>query len=378
MSKLAGRCAASHNKPRGPGKFATGHQVRTAGALIVPRSFFFRGVRVALAACGCLLSTALAAAPSAGDFTPTAQARIVPPGAKVETLWNEGDFTEGPAPAADGAILFSDIGNRILRFDPKTGKTTEFRNPSGKSNGLKFNPQGELVACEGAAPGGNRRISVTDTNGKVRTLADKFDGKRFNSPNDLAITAAGDIYFTDPRYVGNEPRELDFEGVFLVKPDGSVRVATRDVQKPNGIIVTPDGKTVYVADNNGAPMGNRQLVAFNVQPDGTLADKRVLHTFGPQQRGIDGMTLDVEGNIYATAGNGPLAGIYVFGPQGEQLARIITPGEPSNCVFGVDDEARTLYITGAGPPVTGGAKRPYALYRVPLAIAGYHVFPRGE
>lgn len=329
--------------------------------------------RLVSAALLCVGLPALAA--HAAEFQATAQASIVPADAQVEMLWNEGEFTEGPAPAADGAILFSDIGNRIYRFDPKTKKTSVFRDPSGKSNGLKFNPRGELVACEGAAPGGNRRISVTDAQGKVRTLADRFDGKRFNSPNDLAITAGGDIYFTDPRYVGDEPRELDFEAVFLVKPDGTVKVATRDVQKPNGIIATPDGKTVYVADNNGAPGGNRQLVAFQVQGDGTLANKRVLHDFGPSGRGIDGMTLDVQGNIYATAGSGPLSGIYVFGPQGQQLALITTPGEPSNCVFGVGDEANTLYITGAGPRTTGAGKRPYALYRVPLKIPGYHVFP---
>ena len=126
-------------------------------------------------------------------------------------------------------------------------------------------------------------------------------------------------------------------------------MATRDIEKPNGIIVTPDDKTVYVADNNSKPDGKHQLVAFDVQSDGTLANKRLLHDFGSHRRGIDGMTLDIKGNIYATAGCGPAAGIYVFGPQGEQLAVILTPGEPSNCVFGVGDEASMLYITGAGP-----------------------------
>jgi sugar lactone lactonase YvrE len=311
------------------------------------------------------------------QFQPTAQEKIVPAGAKVELLWNEGEFTEGPVPTADGAILFSDIGNRIMRYDPRSGKTNVYRDPSGKSNGLKFDPRGYLVACEGAAPGGNRRISIGDDKGTVKTLADRFEGKRFNSPNDLVISTTGNVYFTDPRYVGDEPRELDFEAVFLVSPRGEVRVATRDLQKPNGIIITPDDQHVYVADNSNLSDGNHQLLAFAVQSDGTLADKRVLHDFGPNRRGIDGMTLDVEGNIYATAGNGPQAGIYVFGPQGQQRAFIATPGSPSNCVFGVGDEASTLYITGAGPePASAGAKRPYALYRVRLAIAGYHVFPR--
>ncbi len=340
----------------------------------------FRAMSGAFAALviGLFASLAWAADPSEpGTFRPTAQDKIVPPGARVELLWNEGEFTEGPAPAADGAILFSDIGNRIMRFDPRSGKTTVFRDPSGKSNGLKFDPRGNLIACEGAAPGGNRRISLTDRQGNVRALIERFEGKRFNSPNDLAITTTGDIYFTDPRYVGDEPRELDFESVFLVHPDGSVRVATRDVQKPNGIIITPDGKTVYLADNSNQPQGAHQLLAFSVQSDGTLAEKRVLHDFGPQRRGIDGMTLDVQGDIYATAGGGAEAGIFVFGPRGEHLAWIATPGEPSNCVFGIGKEAATLYITGAGPqPKTAGTKRPYALYRVGLTIAGFHVYPR--
>lgn len=323
-----------------------------------------------------LLSAAVCqTAEASGGFQSTAQARIVPTGAKVELLWNEGEFTEGPVAAADGTILFSDIGDKIYRFDPTTQATTVFRDPSGKSNGLKFNPRGELVACEGAAVGGKRRISVSDAQGNVRTLAERYEGKRFNSPNDLAITTSGDVYFTDPRYVGDEPRELDFEAVFLVKPDGTVRLATRDVQKPNGIIVTPDGKTVYVADNNGTPNGNRQLVAFRVQGDGSLAEKRVLYDFGPHRRGIDGMTLDVQGNIYATAGSGADAGIFVFGPLGETLAHIATPGEPSNCTFGIGPQVSTLYITGAGPRSAGSGKRPYALYRVWLNVAGYHVFP---
>ncbi|MBW8885133.1 MAG: SMP-30/gluconolactonase/LRE family protein, partial [Planctomycetia bacterium] len=145
-----------------------------------------------------------------------------------------GDFTEGPALAPDGSILFSDIGDSIYRYDPKTGKTELFRRPSGRANGLIFNSRGDLIACEGANTGGNRRISITTgindaKDGTVKTLADRYEGKRFNSPNDLAIDAAGNVYFTDPRYVGGEPRELDFEAVFLVAPGGAVKIATRDV-----------------------------------------------------------------------------------------------------------------------------------------------------
>jgi sugar lactone lactonase YvrE len=308
---------------------------------------------------------------SAGPFQPTAQDRIVPAGAKLEMVWGEGEFTEGPALAPDGSILFSDIGESIYRYDPKTGKTELFRRPSGRANGLMFNPGGDLIACEGANAGGNRRISITTgigggQDGQVKTLADRYEGKRFNSPNDLAIDAQGRVYFTDPRYVGNDTRELDFEGVFLVSTDGSVKLATRDVQKPNGILVSPDGKAVYVADNN--PQGNRQLVAFNVKVDGTLGDKRTLFDFGGG-RGIDGMALDTNGNLYATAGTGDKAGIYVFDPAGKPLAMIPAPGDPTNCEFGGGDGGSTLYVTCANSK-DAGAK--YGLFRIKLSGTGYH------
>jgi gluconolactonase len=286
----------------------------------------------------------------------------------------EGEFTEGPAPAADGALLFSDIGNRIMKYDPQTKAVSVFREPSGKANGLMFDPQGRLVACEGAGPGGERRISLAGPSGKVRTLADAYQGKRFNSPNDLAINAAGDVYFTDPRYVGGEPRDLDFEGVFLVKPDGKVSIATREVEKPNGILVAPDQRTVYVADHNSDPLGAHTLLAFDVAGDGKLVNKRLLFDFGPRHRGIDGMTLDRDGNIYATAGGDDEAGIYVFSAAGEPLAFLPTPGDPTNCVFGIGRQAKTLYVTAAAPRDSKSAK--YGLYACDLPTSGYHVFPR--
>jgi len=295
------------------------------------------------------------------EFTPAAQNRIVPPGYSLELLWNEGEFTEGPARAPDGGICFSDIGDRIMKFEPKTGRTTVFRDPSGKANGLKFDAQGRLIACEGAG-GGNRRVSITAADGTVRALADRWNGKRFNSPNDLAIDAKGNVYFTDPRYGGNEPREIDFEGVYVVTPSGVVTLATRDVQKPNGILISRDGATVYVADTNSDPKGNHQLVAFRVQFDGTLADKRVLYDFGPDRRPIDGMAMDAAGRIYAAGGAGERAGLYVFGPGGEPLAFVRMPGDPTNCVFG---EPGVLYITGQGPEEAGKPRR-FGLFRIRL------------
>src|SRR4051812_46754013 len=213
-----------------------------------------------------MLALLVALAAPAADPLPTFAA----PGAKLEKLWSEGEFTEGPAEGPDGCVYFSDIGNRIMKFDPKTGRTAAFRDPSGRSNGLKFDAKGRLVACEGANTGGNRRISVTEKDGTIRTLADKYQGKRFNSPNDLTFDARGRLYFSDPRYVGTEPRELDHESVYRVGPDGTVTRVTTDVRKPNGLVVSPDGKTLYVSDHSGEPSGSRALVAYPLSPDGTV------------------------------------------------------------------------------------------------------------
>lgn len=289
---------------------------------------------------------------------------IVPKDAKLEKLWSEGEFTEGPAHGPDGCIYFSDIGNRIMKFDPKTGKTTEFRNPSGRANGLDFDPQGRLVAAEGANMGGNRRITVTEKDGTVRVLADKWQGKRFNSPNDLTIDPKGRIYFTDPRYVGSEPREIDTESVYRLDPppgkgEWKVTQIIGDAQKPNGIILSPDGKTLYLADNN--PKGNRYLLAYPLKEDGSVGPKKVLHNFAPD-RGIDGMCIDIQGNLYATAGQGKTGGVYIFSPEGKKIGFIATPEVPTNCVFGGADR-KMLYVTAGR-----------SLYRIPLTIEGFAVY----
>ena len=284
---------------------------------------------------------------------------IVPKDAKLEKLWSEGAFTEGPAYGPDHCIYFSDIGNRIMKYDSSTGKTTEYRNPSGRANGLDFDAMGRLVACEGANSGGGRRISITGPNGKVRTVADKWKGKRFNSPNDLTIDLKGRIYFTDPRYVGDEPREIDTESVYRVDPDGAVTQIISDVTKPNGIILSPDMKTLYLAESH--PKGNRQLLSYPLNADGTVGAKKILHDFG-KDRGIDGMCIDVKGNIYATAGAGKTAGVTIFTAAGKRIGFIPTPEDPSNCVFGGRDH-KMLYVT-AGK----------SLYRIQLTIEGFALY----
>ncbi|NCG26515.1 MAG: prolyl oligopeptidase family serine peptidase, partial [Verrucomicrobiales bacterium] len=282
-----------------------------------------------------------------------------------ELIWEGGEFTEGPAVGPDGSVLFSDVGaDTIYKFSPENKKVNTFRERSGRANGLIFDPAGNLIACEGANTGGGRRISVTSKNGKVRTLTKEWQGKRVNSPNDLAIDNVGkNIYFTDPRYVGEEKREIEFEGIFMVRPDGSTELATKDVKKPNGIIFSKDGKKVFVADHEVTNDGTRQLLSFSVTAEGKLENKQTLHDFG-SSRGIDGMALGPRGNIFATAGSGKEAGIYVFEPGGNLLQVINLPGDPTNCTFGHEKNSLTLYVTAQSPK--GQKKQSYALYRLRL------------
>jgi gluconolactonase len=289
-------------------------------------------------------------------------ADVIAPGAKLERLWGEGFFTEGGALAGDGSILFSDIGNRIMRFDPETGKTGVFREPSGRANGLIFDPSGRLIAAEGANTGGNRRVSITGRDGTVRTLADRYQGKRFNSPNDVAVDRKGRVYVSDPRYVGSEPRELDFEAVFRIDPDGTVTRLETTAFKPNGVAISPDGKFLFVSDNGGK---RRALLALDLGADGNVSNPRVIHDFG-DDRGIDGMTVTTDGRIVAAAGSGERGGVYVLSPEGKVLATIPTPEVPANVEFGGPDR-KTLYIM-AGK----------SLYRIRTTMTGFHLWPGGE
>lgn len=287
---------------------------------------------------------------------------VIAPGAKLEKVFGDGEFTEGGAMDADGSILFSDIGNRILRYDPKTGKTTVFREPSGRANGLIFDPQGRLIVAEGANVGGGRRVSITERDGTIRTMSDGYGGKRFNSPNDLAVDSDGQVYVADPRYVGDEPRELDFEGVFLIALDGFTIPMNVEVFKPNGLAISPDGKFLYISDNGPK---RRALVVARIGDRGKLFDSKVLYDFG-KARGIDGMTVTTDGRIVAAAGAGDKAGAYVFSPQGKLLEIIPTPEDPANVEFAGDD-GKTLYICAGR-----------SLYRIKTTMTGFRQWPRGH
>ena len=302
--------------------------------------------RLAIAAIlvsGCATAPPEAPAPT-GPGLATA---LLEAGAAVEDAASV-SFNEGPAADAEGAIYFTEItGNRILKYLPD-GSFTEFRKPSRRANGLAFDAQGKLLACEG----GGRQVTRTDlSSGDLEVLAGEFEGARLNSPNDIVVAKNGRIYFTDPRYGDQSGRELETEDVYMIDNDGSlVRVATKpEIAKPNGIALSPDQKTLYVADTQPGPPRQARVMAFSVNADGTLSEPRSIYSFG-QDRGIDGMAIDTEGNLYGAAGNannGPEnpAGVYVISPQGDLLGLIPVPEDAiTNCNFGGPD-LKTLYIT---------------------------------
>jgi gluconolactonase len=268
---------------------------------------------------------------------------------KFEPVAGPFKFTEGPV--WDGnALFFTHIaGSRIMRYDPGTKVCQAYRTGTNGGNGLALDAQGHLYACEGEDDG--RRVVRYDSNECAVTLADRFQGCRLNSPNDLVIDRLGRIWFTDPRYGDDRTdMELDHESVYRLDPleDGSYEILrqTYDTTRPNGLIVTPNLKTLYVAQSEYGEGKLRELRAYPILEGGTLGDCEVLHNFVPH-RGIDGMTLDSELNIVATAGweqSGPGPMIYVFSPSGRVIETHPVPASPTNCCFG-DDDLQTLYVT---------------------------------
>jgi gluconolactonase len=267
-------------------------------------------------------------------------------------------FLEGPA--YDGKDLyFSDVaGNRILKLDEK-GSVTTFRADSGRANGNTIDRQGRLVSCEGGEMGvGRRRITRTDLNtGEVTVLTDRFEGKRYNSPNDLCVDGKGRIWFTDPRYgVDRSDLEMDVEAVYRIDADGSVkRVLTqKDIDRPNGIALSPDEKTLYVVDSHPKVGGNRKIWAFAIGADGSLSNRKLLFDF-EKARGGDGLRVDVKGNIWVAAGisvpRGPgetldvPPGIYVIDPSGKLLGRIAIPENLITNLCFAGPDRKTVYVT---------------------------------
>ena len=261
--------------------------------------------------------------------------------AEIRQLGTGCEFTEGPVWHAEGRfLLFSDIpANQMKKWTAEEG-ITNFRVPSGKSNGLTYDKQGRLVTCEHA----NRRVSRTEADGTVVTIASHYEGKRLNSPNDVIVKSDGSIYFSDPPYgltadYGIEgEQDLDFQGVYRLSPDGqTVTLLVDDFDRPNGLCFSSDESILYINDTE-----RMHVRVFDVQADGTIANGRIFAEEEGDDGVPDGMKIDVHGNVYLT---GP-GGIWIFDASGEHLGVIQTPERAANLGWGGDDWS-TLFITAS-------------------------------
>jgi sugar lactone lactonase YvrE len=281
------------------------------------------------------------------------------PAMKLKALIEPGDperiaggfeFTEGPVWHPDGFLIFSDIpANRQYRWHPVHGVSV-WREPSGHSNGLTLDREGRIIACEH----GGRRVSRAEPGAEPVTLADMYCGKRLNSPNDVVVKSDGTIYFTDPPYgIAPEEREQPWNGVYRILPDGTVELLVDDFDRPNGLAFSPDETILYIDDSP-----RRHVRAFDVLPDGRLANSRIFADMDhPQPGSPDGMKVDVAGNLYVTGATG----VWVFEPDGTWLGVIATPERPANCAWG-DADRQTLYITART-----------SLYRIRTRVPGLPV-----
>jgi gluconolactonase len=261
--------------------------------------------------------------------------KLVPPDAKVEKLAGGMKFTEGPVwSSADGGFLvFSDIpADELKKWSKKDGLST-FRKPSHKTNGNTRDGEGRLISCEH----GSRTVTRTGADGKVETLAERYDGKRLNSPNDAAVRSDGTIWFTDPPY-GLEGRPSEQPGNFVYRLDPKtkdLKVVVKDMKWPNGICFSPDEKRLYVANSDGR---NALINVFDVKEDGTLGGGR---EFCRIDKGVpDGIRCDAAGRVWSSAGDG----VHVFSTDGKLLGKIPVPESPANLCFGGED-GKTLFIT---------------------------------
>jgi len=260
------------------------------------------------------------------------KAGVVAPGAKVQKHAGDFAFTEGPVADAEGNVYFTDIPNNRIHKWSLDGRLSTSRENSGGANGLAFDKDGNLLACEG----GNRRLVSISPQGEVTVLADKYDNKKLNSPNDLWIDPKGGIYFTDPRYGNRDDMEQDGEHVYYLSPDRKqlIRVVD-DLVRPNGIIGTPDGKLLYIADHGGDTN-----YVYTINNDATLSGRKFF-----SGEGSDGLTMDSEGNIYITSPrNEPSFVVSVYDSDGNRLEEIEVPERPANVCFAGKDK-KTLFIT---------------------------------
>ncbi len=294
--------------------------------------------------------------------------RLVPKDATLERIADGFKWLEGPVwNRAGGFLLFSDIpANSVFKWQESAGVTlflkpsgysgaTPFQGKEPGSNGLTFDRQGRLVLCEH----GDRRVARLEVDGRKTVLADRYRGKRLNSPNDLAFKSNGDLYFTDPPFglpkaFDDPQKQLPFQGLYRLSPDGKLTLLIKDIKAPNGIAFSPDEKTLYVTDVDP----NRSAwLAFDLKEDGTVSGGRVFFDATRWRKdpfsGPDGLKIDKEGNLFGARPGG----ISVFAPDGTHLGSIETAAPTSNMNWGEDGSA--LYIT-AGT----------ALYRIRLSTKG--------
>ncbi|HCK09478.1 MAG: gluconolactonase [Gemmatimonadetes bacterium] len=272
-------------------------------------------------------------------------------------------FTEGPASDSEGNLFFSDSPNNRIMVLRAEGATEIWCEASGRANGMNFDPEGRLVACCAQGEGGLRAVVRFDKDGEYETLASKYQGKRLNSPNDLCFDPDGRIYFTDPRYGDKEDCEQDRQAVYRIEDTGELTRVIDDVETPNGILMTPDGQTIYLVDNNPEDWGARTLLAYGLTDEGEWLRTAEVYDFSPG-RGGDGMVLDRAGNVYLTAGDGESGGVYVFSDTGEHLKFIQMPETPTNCTFGGTD-LKTLCVTAMT-----------SVYSIKCLEPGYLAFPQ--
>jgi gluconolactonase len=278
------------------------------------------------------------------------------PTGEVKKIHGNFQFTEGPAADREGNLYFSDVaGNKLYKIDSQ-GQLSTLLDPSNHTNGLMVNAAGNIVACEMDG----RLIEVNAKTKEVKSLADGYEEIRFNAPNDLVIDRDGGIYFTDPHFRAPMPLPQGVRAFYYRAPGGKVTRLGTVESAPNGIILSPDEKTLYVI-----PSGQAEMLAYPVEAPGKIGEERVFcklkQAAGKSTGGGDGLTIDSKGNLYITSA----LGVQVFNPQGNLRGVIEFPEQPANCTFAGKDN-KTLYATART-----------SLYAVPMEATG-HVFPAGK
>ncbi|MFO0819309.1 MAG: SMP-30/gluconolactonase/LRE family protein [Pirellulales bacterium] len=249
-------------------------------------------------------------------------------------------FTEGPVVDERGDLYFSDGPNDRIVRRTAAGELSDFRKPCGRANGLTIDREGRLVMCQSGGPGGGRRVTRLEKDGRETVLADSFGGKPFNAPNDLCVDRSGRIYFTDPNFGKPEDAAQPVAGVYRIDSPGQVVLVIRDLQRPNGIVLTPDYKKLYVSDR-----GTQKLHRYVVAEDGGLTADGILYDFSPD-RGVDGMRVDERGNVWAAAGQGATTGLFVVSPEGKLLQHHPMPEFSTNIAFGGPDR-KDIFFTAS-------------------------------